>query len=154
MLAKVRSAANWLLPLKIQAFPGDFGELSHNMNLTKSARFQEAQSSTRRFFSWSIPPLLRFTSKPGRFRRAGYSSLEGWWFNLHLPGVDSSVSNGSIRKIFPESLRPPLEDVKSSVQKAWESCWVNNLILNATRGWIYRQRPLWYRKTPGNFSTI
>ena len=56
MFAKVRSAANWLLPLEIQAFPGDFGELSdhlethHNMNLTKSARFQEAQSSHPPFF--------------------------------------------------------------------------------------------------------
>lgn len=76
MFAKVRSAANWLLPLKIQAFPGDFGELSrhlethHNMNLTKSARFQEAQSSHPPFFFCGASP----TTAPVHFKTGKVSA--------------------------------------------------------------------------------
>ena len=108
MLAKVRSAANWLLPLKIQAFPGDFGELCrhlethHNMNSTKNARFQEAPIFPPAvFFLWCISHHCSgsLQNREG-FGEPDIAPLEGWWFNLHLPGVDSSVSNGSIRKFF------------------------------------------------------
>lgn len=119
MFAKVRTAANWLLPLKLQALPGDWGVVP---------------------WSWDTPQH-EFNKKAQDFKRPNFHP--SFFVVVHQTPLLRSLQIGKVsgfRGRFPifQKLRPPLEDVKSSVQKA-ESSWV--------QGDVYGQRPLMWENT-------